>query len=85
MITKTSKTTLRKTAKRTVTKRIKRLPNELREVEVTYSQGDVVSTSMSASLTAKDIRDYFKIGRVFNIGRSGKDFLDKIVKVKILK
>lgn len=47
---------------------------------VTYSNGDIIETDMAAQLTDQQIRDYFKIGRQFNVGREK----DKIVSVKRL-
>ena len=57
----------------------------LREVKVTYSNGDVVYTSMAASLTDQDIKNYFRIGKKFNVGSGGKDKMAKVKKVEILK
>lgn len=54
---------------------------KLREVKVTYDDGTVVETSMAASLTNKDIKEYFRIGKKFNIGK----VRDKIVSVKKVK
>ena len=41
---------------------------QLREVQVTYQGGDVITTSMNGTLTDKEIEEYFKIGKKFNIG-----------------
>lgn len=56
----------------------------LREVEVTYADGEVVTTSMASWLTDKDIHKYFKPGRVFNVGEYGDD-LQAVEKCRILK
>ena len=40
----------------------------MRSARVTYSDGTVIRTSMAAYLTDKEIKDYFKIGKSFNIG-----------------
>ena len=40
---------------------------ELRAIEVTYEDGTVITTSMAAGLTDKQMTDYFRPGRVFNI------------------
>lgn len=58
---------------------------ELRAVKVTYSDGTVIPTNMAANLSDDDIRNYFKIGRTFNIGEGEKDNLQKVVKVEIIK
>lgn len=58
---------------------------KLRGVEVTYSNGDVIPTSMAGHLTDDDIRNYFRIGRTFNIGMGANDNLQKVVDVKILR
>ena len=39
-----------------------------RSAKITYSDGTVINTSMSAHLTDVDINNYFKIGKQFNIG-----------------
>lgn len=57
---------------------------KLRYVEVTYSTGDVIGTSMAAHLTDEDIYEYFKLGRVFNIGDGPKDKLAKVIDVNII-
>ena len=57
----------------------------LRKVKVTYSNGDVVYTSMAANLTDQDIKNYFRIGKKFNIGSGGRDKIASVKKVKILK
>jgi len=55
----------------------------MREVKVTYSNGDVIETDING--TDKEIKEYFKIGRVFNVGRGVNDELAKVKKVEILK
>lgn len=57
---------------------------KLREVEVTYSDGTVIGTSMAAHLTDDDIRNYFKVGRSFNIGNGALDKIVKVEKVDII-
>ena len=56
----------------------------LRSVKVTFSNGDTISTSMSAGLSDDEIRNYYKIGKSFNIGNAGKDKMAKVKKVEIL-
>ena len=58
---------------------------KLRSVKVTYDDGTVIPTSMSAKLKDKDIYDYFKIGKSFNIGDGEKDKMAKVKKVEILE
>lgn len=57
---------------------------KLREVRVTYADGDVVETSMAAHLTDQDIHDYFKVGKYFNLGSGDRDNMQKVEKVEIL-
>lgn len=57
---------------------------ELRVVQITYEGGDVVTTSMAGNLTDKDIKEYFRIGRKFNIG-SSKEKIRAVKSVIILK
>jgi hypothetical protein len=59
--------------------------DNLRSIEVTYSNGTVVHTSMAAHLTDKEMLDYFKPGSIFNIGDGPNDLLAKVIKVKITK
>jgi hypothetical protein len=54
----------------------------LRSVTVTYSNGHIITTSMAAHLTDQEIKDYFKIGKVFNIGCIWDD-LQTVKNVKI--
>lgn len=56
----------------------------LRVVQVTYEGGDVITTSMARHLTNKEIEDYFKVGKKFNIG-SIKDKIRAVKSVVILK
>jgi len=61
------------------------LSEGLRAVKVTYSDGSVINTNMSAKTTDQDIRDYFKIGKEFNIGTGSKDKKAKVKSVEILE
>ena len=56
----------------------------LRSIEVTYSNGDTITTGMASNLTDKQMLDYFAIGKVFNI-RSVYDNMQKVTKTKILQ
>ena len=44
--------------------------NELRSVSVKYSDGTVINTDMASHLTDDEIRDYYKIGKQFNLGNA---------------
>ena len=57
----------------------------LRSVRVTYDNGFVQNTSMASGLSDQDIRDYFKVGREFNIGSGEHDRIAKVKEVEILK
>jgi hypothetical protein len=58
---------------------------ELRSVKVTYSNGETQGVSMAAHLTDDEILNYFKVGKVFNLGKNGiEDDLQKVTKVEIL-
>lgn len=46
------------------------LVNELRNVTVKFSDGSEINTDMAANLTDPEIRDYYKIGKQFNLGNS---------------
>ena len=56
----------------------------LRAVRVTYSNGEVIDTSMAHGLTNAQINEYFAPGKVFNIGNV-TDNLQTVVKCEILK
>lgn len=58
--------------------------NELRSVKVTFGNGDVIKTNMASDLTDEEIKDYYKIGRTFNIGAGNRRNLQKVVDVEIL-
>jgi len=56
----------------------------LRAIKVTYSNGDVVRTSMAAHLTDEEMLSYFKVGKWFNVG-SVSDNMQQVTKAEILK
>lgn len=58
--------------------------SNLRAIKVTYSDGTVITTSMAANLTDKQMLDYFRPGKVFNLG-SLNDNLQYVVSREILK
>lgn len=56
----------------------------LRSVKVTFDNGEVLNTSISANSTDKQIRDYYKVGRKLNIGTID-DKMATITEVEISK
>ena len=56
---------------------------ELDYVRVYYTNGVNIPTEMNPKLTDKEIRDYFKVGRVFNIGNGENDRMTKVKRVVI--
>ena len=56
----------------------------LRSVEVTFSDGDTITTSMAQHLTDEEIYDYYEIGKEFNLGTI-EDNVQSVVDVKILE
>lgn len=58
--------------------------SKLRGVRVTYADGSVIPTSMAAHLTDDEIYDYFKPGKMFNIG-SVEDNMQAVDKVEIIR
>jgi len=54
----------------------------MRSAKVTYSDGTVINTSLAANLTDKEINEYFKIGKQFNIGNVN-DNLQTVVQCEI--
>lgn len=55
----------------------------MRSAKVTYSDGTVINTSLAAHLTDKEINDYFKIGKSFNIGDGPADNVQTVVSCEI--
>jgi len=60
------------------------MKTKLRVVQVTYEGGDIVTTSMAGHLTNKEIENYFKVGKKFNLG-SVKDKIRAVKSIVILK
>lgn len=58
--------------------------NKLRRVKVVFDNGDVINTSMAAHLTDEEILDYYKVGKVFNLGSGELDNLQKVKEVILL-
>ncbi|MEK6829505.1 MAG: hypothetical protein AABY15_05210 [Nanoarchaeota archaeon] len=61
------------------------IPTDLRGVKVTYSDGTVIPTSMAAHLTDEEILNYFKKGKVFNIGNGELDNMQAVEDVEIIR
>jgi len=57
----------------------------LREVKVTYENGTIIETCMAKNITDEEIKDYFKIGKVFNLGEGENDLLARVKEVQIIK
>jgi len=66
-------------------KRYQSLTESLREVKIIFADGSSLVTSMAAHLSDKDIKDYYKVGKTFNLGSGDKDKMTKVEKVIILK
>jgi len=59
---------------------------DLRSVKVFFDNGDHLTTSMAKGLTDDDIKDYYKVGKSFNLGDGfGGDKMAKVSKIEILK
>lgn len=52
-------------------------------VTVTYDNGDVITTDVNGNQTDEQIKEYFKVGKEFNLGNGEKDNIAKVVKVDI--
>ena len=50
---------------------------------VYYTNGATEKTGVNPNLTDAAVRNYFKVGRVFNLGRGEHDRMTKIKKVVI--
>ncbi len=57
----------------------------LRAVEVKFTNGDKLRTSVAAGLTDAEIKAYYKKGRLFNVESGPNDRMTKVKSVKILK
>lgn len=57
---------------------------KLRTVKVYFTNGTSLTTNMAARLTNKEIRSYYRVGKVFNIGAGPNDRLTKVKRVKII-
>jgi len=72
------------TEKNFVVESTDQLDEGLRSVKVTFDNGYELSTSMASGLTDDEIKDYYKVGKQFNVGHI-KDKMAKVKKIKILK
>lgn len=61
------------------------LENKLRTVKVEFQNGDSLTTNMAAHLTDDEINNYYKPGKLFNLGVGGKDKMVKVKKAIILE
>ncbi len=62
--------------------------SNLRAVKVTFANGNSVTTSMAAHLTDDEIKNYYKIGKQFNLGGGAngvEDNMQPVTNVEILK
>ena len=57
----------------------------LRSVEVTWDDGTTMKTDMAAGLSDEKIKDYYAIGKEFNVGDGPRDLMKKVKKVEILR
>jgi len=54
-------------------------------VTVRYSDGTKISTSMNPNLKDSEIKSYFRVGKVFNVGSGERDKITKVKSVKIYR
>ena len=52
-------------------------------VDIHYSDGTKISTNMNPNLKDSEIKDYFKVGKAFNVGKGPLDKIATVKKVKI--
>ena len=56
-------------------------PAQMRAVKVWFSDGNHLVTNMAKGITDKEIRDYYAVGRTFNVGQDPDGQEDNLVKV----
>ena len=56
----------------------------MRKVKIIFNNNDSIITSMAKGLSDKAIKDYYAIGKVFNIGSGENDCMVKVQEVIIL-
>lgn len=49
---------------------------------VTFDNGDVITTGING--TDEEIREYYEIGKVFNIGHNGDDLMARVIGIEIV-
>jgi hypothetical protein len=68
--------------------RLKANEGALREVKVTFADGNTINTNMAKGITDGEIRDYYAIGKKFNLGTGAdgapEDNMQAVTKVEIL-
>lgn len=52
-------------------------------VTIYYTNNTKLESSVNPNLTDKEVYDYYKVGRVFNVGRGEHDYFQKVKKVVI--
>jgi len=68
----------------TGSKKVKAEEGALREVKVTFAEGNTINTNMAKGITDDEIRDYYAIGKQFNVGAGENDNMQAVTKVEIL-
>jgi len=56
----------------------------LREVRVTFNDGDVIETNMAGHVTDEQILEYYKPGKIFNLGKGAQDYFASVQSVEII-
>jgi hypothetical protein len=56
---------------------------KLKYVRVYYSNGKNIPTEMNPNLTDAQIRNYYRVGKSFNVGVYPKEVMAKVTKVVI--
>ncbi len=54
----------------------------MKNAKITYANGDTITTGING--TNEEIKKYFKVGKLFNIGANGSDNMQAVVKCDIL-
>jgi hypothetical protein len=67
------------------------MKTQLREVAIYYKNiglkkaNELHCINMAAHLTDQEIKDYFKIGKIFNLGCGPFDLMGEVEKIEIIK
>jgi hypothetical protein len=59
--------------------------SKMRSVKVNFTDGSDMTTSVAANMSDKDIKDYYKVGKSFNVGKGDKDKMAKVKSVEIME